>query len=655
MGKGRRLLAAVLSLVLCCVTLSVGAPRVKAETLGVVTTVNDPLNVREGPGSQYKWVGEIPKGATLTVLDTSNGSWYRVRYGQLEGYSAAQYIRIIPSEPDGDFEAYLTEQGFPESYKEGLRALHALHPNWVFLLRHTGLSWNDVVNAECAPGRSLYPLRYCLGSELSFEQGTYNFDTGEHTVYDSGGWVAVSRELVAYALDPRNYFSESHVFAFLSMSYAESETYEGVASIVKGTFLANAYPSGLEDSGRFATWIDAILAAARETGMSAYHLAAYIKQEQGSGGTELAWGTMSNYPGYYNLLNIGAYQDGALSARQRGARTAYQKGWNTPYKAILGGAQFLVSGYINVGQNNIYFKKFDLIADGGLYNHQYMGNIKAVFTEAEHLHSAYTDIGDAKLTFEVPVFNDMPASAAPKPTATGSNNNVLRGLAVEGQTLTPSFDKYGYNYDLVVDTAVSAITVTADPYDTTARVSGAGTVSLAQGSNRIDVVVTAASGTTRTYTLSVYRQPGAGGDDPPVETPPSIVGAFNVGTYITGVAPETSVSDFLARLGVQNGDAALQAADGSAKEGLVATGDKVVIAQKGVVKLTYSVVIYGDVNGDGRVSTTDLFLGQRYILHLSDLNAEQTVACDMDHNGNISTVDLFLGQRHILGLSTITQ
>ncbi|MBP5617939.1 MAG: SH3 domain-containing protein, partial [Clostridia bacterium] len=646
---GKRLTALLLCLALLA-TLCVAAPAsAGAEGLGVVITVNDPLNVREGPGSQYTRLGEVPKGATVTLLDTSNSGWYLIRYGNLEGYAAAQYIRIVPTEPDGDFEAYLTEQGFPESYKPGLRTLHALHPNWVFLLRQTGLTWNEVVNAECAPGHSLYPLRYCLGSELSYEQGTYNFDTGEHIVFDSGGWVTASRELVAYALDPRNYLSETHVFAFLSMSYAESETYEGVASIVKNTFLANAYPSGLEDSNRFATWIDAILTAARETGMSAYHLAAYIKQEQGSGGTELAWGTMSNYPGYYNLLNIGAYQDGALSARQRGARTAYQKGWNTPYKAILGGAQFLVSGYINVGQNNIYFKKFDLIADGGLYNHQYMGNIKAVFTEAEHLHSAYTDIGDARLTFEVPVLLDMPETAAPKPTATGSNNNVLRGLSVEGQTLTPSFDKYGYTYDLVVDTAVSAITVTADPYDATARVSGAGTVALAQGSNRIDVVVTAASGTTRTYTLSVYRQPGAGGDDPPVETPPSIVGAFNVGTYITGVAPETSVSDFLARLGVQNGDAVLQAADGSAKtEGLVATGDRVVISQSGAVKLTYSVVIYGDVNRDGRVSTTDLFLGQRYILHLSELSAEQTVACDMDHNGNISTVDLFLGQRHIL-------
>ncbi len=648
----KRLTALLLCLLLTAVTLYAGPVSARAEGLGVVITVNDPLNVREGPGSGYKRLGEVPKGATVTLLDTSDPGWYRIRYGELEGYAAAQYIRIVPTEPDGDFEAYLTAQGFPESYKGGLRLLHALHPNWVFVLRQTGLTWAEVVEAECRQGLSLYPKNYCLGSELSYERGAYNFDTGEHVVYDSGGWVMASRELVAYALDPRNYLSEAHAFAFLSMSFSETETFDGIQSIVKGTFMDGVYPAGLEDSGRFATWSDAILAAARETGMSAYHLAAYIKQEQGTSGTELARGTMSNYPGYYNLLNIGAYMTSTMSARQRGAWHAHNKGWNTPYKAILGGAQFLVSGYVNVGQNNIYFKKFDLIADGGLYNHQYMGNIKAVFTEAEHLRVAYADVGDARLTFEVPVFLEMPDTAAPKPTSTGSNNNVLRSLSVEGQTLTPSFDKYGYSYDLIVDAGVSAVNVVADPYDATASVAGAGRVALAEGSNTVSVVVTAASGSKRTYTLSIYRQPGGGGDAP---SPVTIQGKYNVGVNITGVAPETSVADFLGNLGVQGGSAAVQAPSGAPREGAVCTGDRVVISQNGEVVLTYPVVIYGDVNADGKVSTADLFLGQRYILGLSQLSTEQTVACDMNHDNNISTVDLFLGQRHILGLSTISQ
>ena len=34
---------------------------------------------------------------------------------------------------DAEFETYLTNQGFPESYKVKLRELHKSHPNWVFV------------------------------------------------------------------------------------------------------------------------------------------------------------------------------------------------------------------------------------------------------------------------------------------------------------------------------------------------------------------------------------------------------------------------------------------------------------------------------------------------------------------------------------------
>ena len=37
--------------------------------------------------------------------------------------------------------------------------------------------------------------------------GCYDWETGEYTVLDSGGWVQASSELVQYALDPRNFLS----------------------------------------------------------------------------------------------------------------------------------------------------------------------------------------------------------------------------------------------------------------------------------------------------------------------------------------------------------------------------------------------------------------------------------------------------------------
>ncbi len=658
-----RLFRSAMALALC-IAVAVAAVfispvAVSAESLtGVVTTVNDPLNVREKASSSSKLVGTVPRGEYLTVLDNSDPSWYLIEYGSgegyIKGYASSTYIKIIANiVNDEDFEKHLTNQGFPESYKPYLRALHSLHPEWVFYAKKTGLNWSDVVTAQCEVGRSVTSKAYSIGSELSYEQGAYNWDTNSFVIHDSGGWVMASKELVEYCLDPRNYLTPSYSFAFKAMSYSQTETYEGVVQIIKGTFLDTTYPADKEDSASFATYTDAIISAARTAGISAYHLASYIVQEQGTNGTELTKGTMPGYEGFYNHLNIQAYQSGGLSAREMGARHAKNKGWNTPYKAILGGAQFIVNGYINVGQNTIYLKKFDLIATGGYYNHQYMSNIKAVFSEASKLQSAYSDMLDSPYEFEIPVFNNMPEQACAKPTSTGSNNNVMKLLAVDGYSLTPSFDKYVYDYGVMVGANVSSVNISAQAYDSTAKISGAGKVNLVDGDNAVKVVVTAASGTTRTYNINIHKEPG--GNNPPPPAEPTINGSYSVGEFITGVQPGTTVADFITKLGVNNGDVTVQTSSGGAKSGTMATGDKVLIHQNGTLKLTYTVVIFADINGDGKISTVDLFMGQRHILGTYTITGANLKACDINRDGRVSTVDLFMGQRHILGTYTITQ
>ena len=50
--------------------------------------------------------------------------------------------------------------------------------------------------------------------------------------------------------------------------------------------------------------------------------------------------------------------------------------WNDPAKAIKGGAIWIARNYIAVGQDTLYFQKYDVVNNGTeLYNHQYMQNI----------------------------------------------------------------------------------------------------------------------------------------------------------------------------------------------------------------------------------------------------------------------------------------
>ncbi len=662
MGKLNKALSLIICIALMLTVAVAPISPASAETLltGTVITQDDPLSVRSGPGSSYERIGLVDKGSTVTITDsTTHKGWYEIVFGEGKGYVSATYIKVNPVyTPDVDFEAYMTEQGFPESYKPALRELHASNPNWIFVAQKTNIKWADAVAGECVLGRSLvqklasYPDAY-----YSFQQGAYNPVTDKHVVFDGSNWVQASDELIKYSLDPRNYLTSDYLFAFLSLSYSPTETVENINGILKSTFMGGAYPADFDEH---ATYADAFLAAAKETGVSAYHLASRCRQEQGVNGSALSRGDVSGYEGYYNFFNINAYASAGLSNIQMGALYAKNQGWDTPYKSILGGAQFLAKGYISVGQDTLYLQKFDLIEKGGYYTHQYMTNIQAAFSEAGILKKAMTaDMLASNLTFNIPIFDEMPEPIFVKPTGMGNNNYLLKALSIEGHQLTPAFSPYTYEYEMVVDSEVELVNISAEAAGKGATVDGIGEKALEFGDNKIEVTVTAQSGTKRVYIILVARQePPVDPPDEPITPDPTIGGTkYTIDTYITGIAPETTVSDFITNLDVKDGTVTITDSNGNEKnEGNICSGDKVSIYKAAkTLFLSYEAVIYGDINADGKISTIDLFMGQRHILGTYTLSGARLEAADINRDGKLSTVDLFMGQRHILGTYTIIQ
>ena len=260
-------------------------------------------------------------------------------------------------------------------------------------------------------------------------------------------------------------------------------------------------------------YVDIIMDAAAQSGVSPYVLAAMILQEQGTnGGSPLISGNYSGYPGYYNFFNVEAYQSGSMSAIQTGLRYASQSGsygrpWNTVEKSIIGGAQNYGDNYVKAGQNTFYLKKFN-VQGSNLYKHQYMTNIQGAASEAERLSKAYSSVKDSALEFQIPVYNNMPETACAAPVGDGSPNNKLSSLSAEGYSLTPSFGKDTESYNLIVNTSVSSIQVNAAAADSKASVSGAGSIPLNGSTTDIAITVTAENGSARTYTIHVVKQDG---------------------------------------------------------------------------------------------------------------------------------------------------
>ena len=92
----------------------------------------------------------------------------------------------------------------------------------------------------------------------------------------------------------------------------------------------------------------------------------------------------------------------------------------------------------------------------------------------------------------------------------------------------------------------------------------------------------------------------------------------------------------------------------AATEATVATGMEVVYTVNGETVQTLTVVVTGDVNGDGAISITDLVQINNHLLKKSTLTGAAASAADVNADGVISITDLVQVNNHLLKKSTIT-
>lgn len=597
-------------------------PSAYAAQAAVIRGTN--VNVRASASTSSQLLTSLGNNTAVSILNQTTGSdgkvWYQISAGGVTGYVRSDLVstQSVAYSTDANFEAYLAQQGFPESYKAGLRTLHAQHPTWIFNAVQTGLDWNTAVASELQGTSSLVET----GSKSSWkstEAGKFDWTSSTWPGFDGATWVGASQEIVAYFMDPRNFLDDSYVFQFAVHDYnAELQTIDGLRSMLKGTFLdgqvaidassplyaaavaaqglsastnavggqtvtnagigtttqtgsgesllgyegpgatsaANASsdpqtPAGtttitatnvLEGTDSMSTsvmpgtsgpgmgnaamgttnatnmmggtvtvsYADILMEAAEQSKVSPYMLAAMILQEQGSKGTS---GSISGATGYYNYFNVGAYAANGMTAVERGLWYAAQSGsynrpWNTPEKAIVGGALFYAQNYLATGQNTLYLKRFN-VQGSNMFKHQYMTNTAGAAEEGKSLGKAYTDTMRAGiLVFNIPVYNGMPETPCPMPTKDGNPNNKLQYLAVDGFTLTPSFNLDTTSYTLVVDPSVQMVNVSAVAYHSAAQISGAGQILLDTPTKVVTITVTAQNGDQRNYQITISQSAG---------------------------------------------------------------------------------------------------------------------------------------------------
>ena len=409
--RWKRYVAYILCLVIMFTGSFVYADEVSQPKMAYVN--NDGIYVRTGAGTSndnLKFNGNkilLYKGKYVeivgTAVDSSGAVWDEISftyYGYpYKGYMLGKYITEFSL--DNEFEAYLNEQGFPDSYKPRLRAIYeAFDKKWTFVAYKTGLDWNRTIEIESTLGVSLVDgSNEALRSTV---EGAYDSSTGIWKDFEPK-WYAASSSTVAYYMDPRNYLIDGTCFAFEKLSANSSITFDQMKKIFAGFEWATDQI------------IQEFIDAGVEAGVSPVFLASRAKQELGSKATTNASGYDVNGDGklYYNFFNIGAYgtenpnEAGLVYASQTDENTG--RPWDSSYKAILGGARFLARSYIGRGQDTLYLQKFN-VTSNNTYSHQYMTNIRAPYSEGWSSYTGYRNLGllDTSFAMVIPVYDNMP-------------------------------------------------------------------------------------------------------------------------------------------------------------------------------------------------------------------------------------------------------
>lgn len=685
---------------------------VKAITYGRVSATNG-LILRQGPGTSYTKVISLPYNATVVVEETnvqtndestgcSTGLWHKITYNSKTGYACSRYVEItgdkddeeivpptsdMATMTDEEFNAYLDSQKFPESYKVKLIELHKKHPNWVFVSVKTRDNWNNLLKQENVNGRSLYQsTSSSTQGYLSTEDGFYNWYTDKFVAKDGSTWFQANSQTIEYYMDPRNFLNESGIFMFEDLNYYSSyQTDTAVKAILYTDFYNDLIPYYME--------------AATSYNVSPIYLAALSRQEVGLTSGYATSGTTKNYcskdyTGYYNFYNIQATS--GTKPVCNGLAYAVQKGWNTKQKAIVGGANWIVSGYIDAGQNTAYFQKWNtsINAKKEMY-HQYMSNIRAVSSSAATTKNSYSSMSilDYPFVFQIPIYEGIPDETKLPPT--GNPNNYLSSLKINNASVT-NFDGAKTEYTVKVPSSTSTLTISATPVNTNAKITGIGTIDIKAETTTQQIVVTAQNGDIKTYTLTINRTPNEStdtekptppdenndkedpedpnnnGDDnktedkpiiPPIiePTPQETIAktSFKLidNIYLKNLTYGSTVAGVIDKIQTVNEYAGINITNSKNQaktSGSIVTGDKITITSNDMSS-TYTIIIYGDVNGDGEITTLDLLLVQKHLLKKSTLNNAYFKAADVNKDNQVTTLDLLLIQKHILKKSNISQ
>ncbi len=523
--------------------------------------------------------------------------------------------------------------------KEQIQQLKTKHPNWSFKILYTDIDWNEAIGKEYLGHGS---------SPKNLVPKTHNSSwicniCGVDKAYDNGSWRCASKSGIEYMMDPRNSINEADIFQFEELTSTGSDV-NIVKKMTNGTFL-----QGREQE---------ITNIANTKGVNAYYIVARLIQEQGKSGSEL----ISGKTGYYNAFNFGASGSTSEQVIANGLAYAKKKGWDTLEKSISGGIDLIANEYIKIGQNTLYFQKFN-VTNKSTFAHQYQQNLFAAKTECATLRNTYLDIEsyDSKHTFIIPVFKNMPPKACLTPdgnsTATSGADlvkiNVTTSLKLRKAPEDSTKVDWLWKNEIVARLEKGTTKINGAYWDKIQKANG--NVGYAPRETfdyetdyklyLVPINTTNGSNNNNNINNSNGNNSNNNSNNNENKYHNTVKVLIKDEKKIIKVSPDAIAKDILEAFG---GSVKITKADGS-----FLNGENDNMATNFIVKDTYTVIKKGDANADGIVNSFDYIRVMNYIMGRKQLNSYEKEAADANNDGIVNSFDYIRIMNYIMGTKKI--
>lgn len=301
------------------------------------------LNVREGPGTNYKILDTLKERTKVSIIGESNG-WYKIEYGN-RSWTKAHIEQV---------RYYLDPNNFVNDNIQKFQFMD--------LSKTSGLTVEYLNNYLKGKG-------ILEGKGKDFIEASQKHGVNE--VY-----------LVAHAI-----LETDHGRSLLSNGSIE------VGEITENT----KYFVQINNSNKVDYYVAENIEVVDNKGNT-------VKKWVISTTSQSTKNSVKNkIKPVYNMFGIGAYDS---NPNVLGAVRAYREGWFSPRDAILGGVDFIGGNYVKSGQNTLYKMRWNPqgMVDQGQATHQYATDIAWAYKQVNRIYQIINEIGNSSYFFDIPIY-----------------------------------------------------------------------------------------------------------------------------------------------------------------------------------------------------------------------------------------------------------